>query len=109
MPRPTNTEIIRDLDRGVAKLDGQVANNREDISLLVASHVKLAEALTKAETRLTVAETRLEEWKKTWEARFEDMKKAQEETDRRRWQVLALFIGSLLTLVVNILVALFRK
>jgi len=98
VPGKTNTDAIRALEIEVAVLGDRVENLRDALSRLETSHAKTVEALAGVTTRLTVLE-----------AQFGDLKKALEESERKRWAVWIAVIGSFLTLAVNLLLLLLRK
>ena len=91
MPGKTNTEAIRDLEQAVAKLLGRMDATGEELGRLRDNHAKTVEGQAQLDKRLTVLEER-----------FADLKKALEESDRRRWALWLAFFGSLLTLLVNV-------
>jgi predicted nucleic acid-binding Zn-ribbon protein len=98
VPGKTNTEVIRELERAVATLAERLDNVRREIDRLDPAHAKTAESLTKAVTQLTVLEEK-----------FADLKKALEESDRKRWMLTVAVAGTFLALVGNIALSFFRK
>lgn len=102
MARPTNTEIIRELEKTVAILGDRTRSQLEplqaELRRLDAAQVKMGDALT--ETRVKQAAT---------DAKVEELRKTVEEYDRRRWQMLLMFVGSLLALIANVMVWAVRR
>jgi len=98
VPAKTNTDAIRDLEQLVVTLRERLDNTREETKRNREEQTKFAETQNDIRGRFIVVEEKLAELKKT-----------AEESDRRRHQLLLLFAGSLLTLVANILVTMFRR
>jgi hypothetical protein len=70
----TNSELIRELDRLVAVLVERTLDLRTDLESAKAAHAQAVEESHGRATRLAVLE-----------AQFADLKKALEESDRKRW------------------------
>jgi septal ring factor EnvC (AmiA/AmiB activator) len=83
--------MIVDLTNTVATLEERVNNERAELKRVEAERVKLADRLVELAQRLAVVEENLKE-----------LKRGEEETERRRWTVVMALIGCVLTLAVNI-------
>lgn len=91
MPGKTNSDLIRDLNGFVNRLQERSDNDRRDVERLQALNTSMNETLAELRERLAVVETRLA-----------DLKSAQDEKDRRRWTIWLAVVGSVLTLAANI-------
>ena len=89
MPSPTPTEIARDALIKVGLLEKDVLRLQEEAERL---------NLPQLRERLAVLEDRVTE-----------LKKSKQETDRRYWQFVVLFVGGILTLAINLVVSFVRK
>jgi chromosome segregation ATPase len=98
VPGKTNTESIRDLEKLAATLEVQVQYLREDLATARAVHARTAENAREIDKRLVVLENK-----------FADLKTALDEKDKRRAQLFLLFLGSALTLVVNVILLFIGK
>jgi hypothetical protein len=113
MPGPTNTELIRDLQRATTSLEERVKNLDREVLRLDTALNKTTDALKQAElrleSRLAVAERRSEEL----HGKFEDLNRILGEQDRKRWALLLTVVGacvaSVLTLFANIVLLFLRK
>ncbi len=98
MPARTNTDAIRELEIATAALRELTRSLRHDVDRVDAAHAKTADTLRDVITRLTVLE-----------AKFTDLNKALEESDRKRWMLTMAVIGTFLALVANIALSFLRK
>jgi hypothetical protein len=94
----TNTEAIRDLERMHATLFERVGSISRDTEAIWAAHDEMVDSVRELDRRLILAEERVAE-----------LRKARDERDQRRRQLDLLFLGSLLTLVVNIILLFIGK
>jgi hypothetical protein len=100
MKRPgmTNTEAIRELEKTVAGIIVRLDNLSRDLGRLEAAQANMLDSLNRVITRLTLLEEK-----------FADLKKAQDESERRRWMIRVAVVGSFLTLVANVIVSSLRN
>jgi chromosome segregation ATPase len=109
----TNTDAIRDLEKAVAVLEQRLdalvqqldeslaertATLRRDLDRLDAVYTRTVEPLTRHNAQLAVLEQQVA-----------DLKKAAEESDRKRWMLVVAVIGSFLTLAANLVLSFLRK
>ncbi len=94
----TNSEEIRGLVVGVAKLEERAEGFREEIINGNSERAKLTDSLNAIDKRLTVLEDR-----------FAEVRRLVDEKDRRRWTIIVAVIGSVLTLIANIALLFARK
>jgi predicted nucleic acid-binding Zn-ribbon protein len=98
VPAKTNTDAIRDLEKLAATLQERLDNTREDVRRNRDEIGQFNLAQTEATGRLRLLEEKLL-----------NLRQGVEEADRRRFQFLLLFIGSLITLAINVLLTLTRR
>ena len=98
MPGKTNSDLIRDLNGFVNRLQERSDNDRRDVERLQALNTSMNETLAELRERLAVVETRLA-----------DLKSAQDERDRRRWTIWLAVVGSVLTLAANIALVVLKR
>jgi predicted nucleic acid-binding Zn-ribbon protein len=94
----TNTELIRELNNTVTTLLERVDNIRGDLDDLETAHTRTADSLAHLVTRVTVLEER-----------FADLKKAVEESDRKRWLLTVAVVGAFPALAANLALSLLRR
>jgi cyclopropane fatty-acyl-phospholipid synthase-like methyltransferase len=95
VPGRTNSEQILDLTISVSSLEERVKVMLRDIEELRAFRERVSEILI---SRVAVLE-----------AQVAELRKQQDENDRRRWMMLLAVIGSVATLVINLVITLLRK
>jgi predicted nucleic acid-binding Zn-ribbon protein len=93
-----NEEMIVDLAKNVAILGERLNFERRELERVDTLRSDSAKELFDISRRVAVIEDKLNEFKKT-----------AEENDRRRWMLTLAFIGSLLTLAVNLALIFFRS
>jgi hypothetical protein len=98
VPRQTNTEAIRELDRTVVVLRERTNNLAEAVNRIESAHSRTAEALAALTTRVAILEER-----------HADQRKALEESDRKRWLLTLAVLGTFLALLANIALSFVRK
>ena len=98
MAAPTNTELILQLRDSVAALEGRINNLDDRLKRLETSHDKTTDLGTGLDKRLAVIESLVTE-----------QRKQLDETDRRRFAVMIMFLGSVATLIVNLALLALRK
>lgn len=94
----TNTARILELEKGYAWLSERVHGLGNNLTRVESTLTKWVDELTKVTTRLAVLEVQLA-----------DLKKAVEESERKRWTLWLAVVGSVLTLVVNVILLLLRR
>ena len=82
----------------MSSLTAWVEQLREETQRSREEHTKAADRMQAVDTRLALLEQRFADWKK-----------AAEESEQKRRQVLLLFLGCVLTFVVNILLLVIRR
>lgn len=97
----TNTDLIREVQLAVAGLTIRV-------EALQGQIVTETMRLTEAEKKTTDSVSDVRERLAVLEHMLVELKKTSEETDRRRWSLTTLFLGSLATLVVNVVLVVLR-
>lgn len=108
MASKSPSELIREIQLELAALRGVVAGCDRRVD--DANLPEIRERLAKIESLLEVADfgsliTRIA----TLEEQNTELKKWREESDRRRWQTVLLFGGSLLTLAIQLTVLFLKK
>jgi ParB-like chromosome segregation protein Spo0J len=92
------TEQIRDLSGELLVVAERVRQLTENANDLEQAERRMTDRLSGIETELALLRQKLE-----------DHLKRFEETDRKRWAVIGIAIGALLSLIVNAAVTLMRK
>lgn len=92
------TEQIRELTIEHKMMAERETILRRDLNRLMDQHEKLRESVTMLATEIALLRQR-----------FDDHLKRVEEWDRRRWQISVLFVGSILTVVVNVFLTIVRR
>ena len=87
----TNSEAIRDLSDAVSTLKERLNYTRDEMVRIETVQARLSETVIATDKKLAVIQEQIKQ-----------IREIMEEKDRRRWSVLLAFLGSLLTLVVNI-------
>lgn len=98
MASKTLTDQVRELSSTVAHLEERSNNLRGEVSRSDALLIRQGEDLRDLQVRLKVIESR-----------FDDLKRAREETERRRWQIWVVGIAAVLSLVANLVLTFVRK
>ena len=98
MPGKTNTDAIRDLERMMAILEERVETILRDFDNLASEQRRTSETTHALDKRVTVLEAQLGEFKKGYD-----------EADRRRWAVWLALLGSMLTVLINVLMLFLRS
>ena len=98
MPSKTSTDLIREIGINLAILAERVHGLEAKVSILSAANSKAEDALTEMQVRLALAE-----------AKVADLKAVQDEKDRRRWTIWVAVVGSVLALIGNVAIIVFKK
>jgi len=98
VPAKTNTETIRELEKAAVLVEEKLDGVRREVTRLDTAHAKTADTLAQLVTQVAILTEKVA-----------DLKKSQEESDRRRWTLWLAVIGCLLTLAANIVLSFWRK
>lgn len=98
MASKTNSDAIRDLEREVARLIERSDNDRHKFAQLVDLIARITDDRDDLRTRVALLE-----------AKQADLKAVQDEKDRRRWTIWVAVVGSVLALIGNVALIVFKK
>ncbi len=98
MASKTNSDSIRDLEREVAKLIERTDNDQRTFARLEDLIARITDDRDDLRTRVALLE-----------AKQAALKAAQDEKDRRRWTIWVAVVGSVLALIGNIAMILFKR
>jgi tetrahydromethanopterin S-methyltransferase subunit G len=104
MPGPTNTELIRHLQDEVVRLSAALGPLREQLER--ADFVQVRERLAVVEQRLAEFDAARAQFERlaVIEDRLGELAKWKDEREKRNWQLLALGVGAVLSLLGGIVV-----
>ena len=98
MPSKTSTDLIREIGINLAILAERMHGLEAKVSILSVANAKAEDALTDMQVRLALAESKVN-----------DLKTVQDEKDRRRWTIWVAVVGSVLALLANVALIVFKK
>lgn len=98
MASKTNSDSIRDLEREVAKLIERTDNDQRTFARLEDLIARITDDRDDLRTRVALLE-----------AKQAALKAAQDEKDRRRWTIWVAVVGSVLALIGNVAMILFKR
>ena len=98
MAGKTNSDLIREVEGFVIRLQVRWDNHERDIARLEGLLAKTTEALNDLRIGFAVLESKVN-----------DLKTAQDEKDRRRWTIWVAVVGSVLALLANVALIVFKK